>query len=289
MINKFFQTIITLGKVVFKSRYFNSLEKLPFDEVIVLANGPSLARDIENNKAVFEHSQLAVVNSFCQSDYFFQLKPKNYFLLDPFFFFDSGRIESVEKTIEIFLNKIDWEIDLHIPYKNRNSLFISELKKRTNFKIHLINYIPAKGGFRFINHWLYDLNLATPQCQNVVAFTTFVLVRRKPKKIFLFGAENDWHAQIKVNKENWLILNDDHVYEKSEEKKAIVLTDYKDKTKKVTMVDLLGSSIKVFKGYTEIERYAQKKHVKVYNCSKNSMIDAFERLDDDEFTKIMLQ
>lgn len=286
MVLKIVQSVVTLGKVLFRSKYVNPLEALVSD-VIILANGPSLASDISNNREIFERTPLAAVNGFCRSEYFFQLKPRQYFLLDPYFFHETNRIENVEKTIEILLHQIDWQLDLHIPYKHRNASFIRELRKKPNFRIHLINYVPAKGGFRFLNHWLYDLNLATPQCQNVVVFTTFVLVRRKATRIFLFGAENDWHAQVTVNKENWLELNDDHVYKTHTDKKAVVLKN-EDGSRR-TMTQLLESSVKVFKGYAEIERYSRKENVKVYNCSKNSFIDAFERLDDGEFKQMLIR
>lgn len=288
MIDKFIQTVINLGKVVLKSNYFIRTEKSADQSVIVLGNGPSLQVDILNNMEAFEKSELAVVNHFCHSEFFFQLKPRNYFLLDPAFFVDSNPLEVVEKTNHILGNETDWEITFYIPYRSKKSRFVQQLRKQDQFKIQYVNYVPAKGGFRGVNHRLFNRDLATPQCQNVIIYTLFLQVRKGIKHIFLFGAENNWHMNVEVNKENYLVLRDFHLYKEKKEATEKVLFLDKEKTQRTTMVDLLESSVKVFKGYFEIEAYARKQNVKIYNCSKNSVIDAFERLDDDEFTKRIL-
>lgn len=184
MINKFFQTIITLGKVVFKSNYFLKMEGNTIQNTIVLGNGPSLKDDILNNMEIFKKSDLAVVNHFCHSEFFFRLKPKNYFLLDPGFFVDSNVQESVEKPLRILSNDVDWEMTFYLPWNSRKSLFVQKLMKKKGFKIQFVNYVTAKGGFESINHWLFNLNLATPQCQNIIIYTLFLQVRKGIKDIF---------------------------------------------------------------------------------------------------------
>lgn len=64
---------------------------------------------------VFKNAHLAVVNHFCHSEFFAQLKPESYFLLDPAFFVDSNLFESVEKTIHILTNEVDWKIEFYAP------------------------------------------------------------------------------------------------------------------------------------------------------------------------------
>ena len=129
------------------------------------------------------------------------------------------------------------------------------------------------------------MDLATPQCQNVIIFALFIMVKKQTPKVFLFGAENDWHVNITVNKDNYLVIRDNHLYEEKKEHTVRILYDPVHPEKRRTMVELLESSVKVFKGYYEINDYAKTRNVNVYNCSKNSLIDAFERLDDEEFTK----
>ncbi|WP_430406607.1 hypothetical protein [Fluviicola sp.] len=240
-----------------------------------------------NNWEIFEKTELAVVNHFCHSDFFFQLKPKSYFLLDPGFFIQTPN-ESVEKTYRILTEDVDWDITFYLPWNKRKSFFVQGLLQRQNFKIQFVNYVTAKGGFRVINHWLYNWNLATPQSQTVLVYTLFFAMKIGAERIFLFGAENNWHANVKVNKENYLIISDLHLYEEKKEHTERILKDSSDPSKRITMTSLLESCLKVFKGYEVLSKYARTKHIQIYNCSKNSLLDSFERLDDDEFKQIML-
>lgn len=281
MISKFFQTVFNLGKVVFKSNFFISMEKSVDEQIVVMGNGPSLKKDIENYLEIFKKTHLAVVNHFCLSEFFFELKPKSYFLLDPDFFVDVSDFRgNVGNTFAILTGDIPWEIDFYVPYKYRKSMLVQRLKENSRFKVNFVNYVPAKGGFTAINHLLYDLDLATPQCQNVLIFTLFIATRKSVKNIFLFGAENDWHVNVIVNKDNFLELQDRHLYSENKEIKPIIL--YSGSNRR-TMVELLESSVKVFRAYMELEKYAEKRNVHIYNCSRNSMIDAYKRLDEDEF------
>ncbi|MDR0801810.1 hypothetical protein [Fluviicola sp.] len=263
------------------------MEKSAKKNMIVLGNGPSLQQDILNNQEIFEKTDLGVVNHFCHSEFFFQLKPENYFLLDPGFF-NEQLSEPVEKTYRILKNDVNWEITFYLPWNSRKSAFVQGLRKNKNLKFRFVNYVTAKGGFRAVNHWLYDRNLAMPQCQNVVIYMLFLAMRIGVKRIFLFGAENNWHTNVKVNKENYLVLTDLHLYQEKKEYTERILGDPSDPAKKTTMTDLLESSLKVFKGYEVLSQYAQTKQVQIYNCSKNSLLDRFERLDDDEFKQIVL-
>lgn len=251
--------------------------------MIVLGNAPSLQQDILNNRELFEKTELAVVNHFCHSEFFFQLKPKNYFLLDPAFF-DQPFIESVEKTYHILSGSgdIDWEITFYIPWNSRKSYFVRGLKNKKNFKFQFVNYVTTKGGFWAVNRLLYHWNLAMPQSQNVLVYTLFLGVKMGVSRIFLFGAENNWHVNVHVNEENQLILQDNHLYEERKEITRKVLLG-------TSMIDLLESLLKAFKGYDLLERYARIKNVQIYNCSKNSFIDSFKRLDDDAFKKMFIQ
>lgn len=289
MINRFFQTLFTLAKVVLKSKYILRIKKSAQKDMIVLGNGPSLQQDIRNNWEIFEKTELAVVNHFCHSEFFSQLKPKHYFLLDPAFF-NQPFIEPVEKTFRILTEdvSIDWNITFYLPWSSRKSSFVRGLIAKKNFKIQFTNYVTTKGGFRAVNHWLYNWNLATPQSQNVLIYTIFYVMKIGTKRIFLFGAENNWHANVKVDKRNFLVLTDRHHYEEKKEQTEIILMDPSDRSKRMAMSFLLQSCVKVFKGYEVLSKYAQTKQVEIYNCSRNSLLDSFERLDEDEFKQMML-
>lgn len=280
MIKKLFQTGITLAKVAVRSSFFISMERTTDNHVIVFGNGPSLKDDILNYREIFAKNHLAVVNHFCHSEFFIQMKPKSYFLLDPAFFRNDNpnKIvgDQVQKTMDILNTSVNWNITLYVPYRDRKSKNLQILRKNNYFRIQYVNYVPTKGGLQRVNHWLFNRDLATPQCQNVLVFALFLKVRKESRQIFLFGAENDWHVNVHVNRENQLVIRDLHLYEEKKEMTEKVLLN-------MTMVDLLESSAKAFNGYWKLEQYARSKNVQIYNCSSNSLIDAFKRLDDTGF------
>lgn len=286
MINRFFETLLILAKVILKSKYFLSIKKSDAENLIVLGNGPSLKQDILNNREAFHNTPLAVVNHFCYSEFFFELKPQNYFILDPAFFIEDVQ-EPVRKTYQILLEETDWNITFYIPWNSQKSPFVHGLMKKKNFKFQFVNYVTTKGGFQNINHWLYNWNLAAPQSQNILVYALFFGVKIGVKRLFLFGAENNWHNNVTVNKNNELMLHEVHVYEKKQEQIVRMIKDPVDPSKSITMAVLLEACAKVFKGYTVVNRYAETKHTRIYNCSKNSLIDSFERLDDEEFRQMM--
>ncbi|MNY21804.1 hypothetical protein D3C86_1553740 [compost metagenome] len=92
---------------------------------------------------------------------------------------------------------------------------------------------------------------------------------------------------MQVNKQNELIITDVNLYEKKKEQIERIVKDPTDPSKSITMAVLLESCVKVFRGYEVVNSYAQTKQVQIYNCSKNSLIDGFARLDDNEFRQLM--
>lgn len=286
MINRFFQTVFTFIKVVLKSNYFISIDKHEEKDIIIFGNGPSLQQDILNNLEIFEKTALGVVNHFSYSEFFSQLKPENYFLLDPAFF-EQSMTEPVKKTYRILTEETDWEITFFLPWNSRKSPFVKGLMKKKIFKFQFVNYVTTKGGFRAINHRLYNWNLAMPQSQTVLVYALFLGVRIGYERVFLFGAENDWHTNVRVNKQNQLIISDLHLYKEKKEDTERIVKDPLDPSKSIRMAVLLESCMKVFKGYDVINNYARTKQVTIYNCSTNSLIDSFERLDDGEFKQMI--
>lgn len=281
-----FQTIINLLKVLVMSKWKLGVSNLSKKDFILLANGPSLQADIDKFEGIFKDSNLVMVNSSCLSESFSNLKPSYYILLDPYFFHEENLLPSVERTHEVFLSAITWEMTLYVPYNSRNSSFIQNIKiKAPNIDVIFFNNVVTKGGFDKINHFLYNKGLAIPQSQNVIVFCTFFLANKNANKVYLFGAENNWHVTVEVDKDNFLILRDEHFYHENEEDKVVKLYQDVEETQPTKMSDLMMSSYKVFIGYENVARFAQTKKCKIYNCSKNSLIDSFERMDDETFMR----
>jgi hypothetical protein len=282
-ITKCLQSLVSVLKVLFQSKFNLPKYTLKGKDFILLGNGPSLEKDIQLHFELFKTSNLVVVNNFCQSPYFAQLQPKYYFLLDPVYFSEIENFNVLEDSKKAFFNDIDWEIEFHIPYSAQSSSLVKGLKQNPKISFVYYNFVSIKGGLESINHFLYNRTLAIPQSQNILVFSIFNLALCDARNVFIFGAENDWHVQVKVDKENYLYMRDEHFYEESEEQINQRLFKDLESTIKSKMSDLLLSSYKVFIGYENVQNYALTKKCKIYNCSKNSLLDSFERMDDETF------
>jgi hypothetical protein len=278
---KIFETLITFAKIIYENSYRIKVKKLnKKDSFIVLVNGPSLNKDIEKLKPYLTKNKLVVVNQFSLSTYFKELKPSYYVMLDGEYFFDKIEEKEFQQHLDTLTNEVDWEMTLFIPSRFKKSTFVTTVKQNPRITIQLFNITLANGGFKKINWRLYDNNFAMLQSQNVLVGVLFNLVKNEGKKVYIFGAQNDWHINAFVGKDNLVYLKQTHFYEEAEH-----IVQYRSIYKKeyVKFHELLESSAKALAGYHNVRHYANYKNCNIYNCSKDSFIDAFERLSDDEF------
>jgi hypothetical protein len=281
---KIFETFISFAKIIYERGFFAKKISLdPSKDYLLLANGPSLSKDYEELKDIFKEKEVFVVNAFCSSPIFKEIKPQHYLLLDGQYFFDKIPYESMQITQDVLID-IEWKINVYIPYRYRKSKFVKIVSKNKNVNFVFFNSTLIKGGFDSINHLLFEKNLGMLQAQNVLIAVLFNLIKNGAKNVFLFGAQNDWHKLAVVGKDNLVYLTNTHFYEKDYTK--VSYSNIYDKIP-VKMHQLLINSSKALKGYHNLNKYAVYKKVKIYNCSSNSFIDAFDRLDYEEFRKIV--
>ena len=58
------------------------------EKLVVIGNGPSLNDSIKEQKNDIIGNDCIVVNQFCKSDYYTEIKPKYYLIADPAYFGD---------------------------------------------------------------------------------------------------------------------------------------------------------------------------------------------------------
>jgi hypothetical protein len=94
------------------------------------------------------------------------------------------------------------------------------------------------------------------------------------KNIYLFGADHSWLKDIHVDENNLVLLTQKHFYnEKSARPKPMTNTG-----KGVRKLHEVLKKFQItFKNYFLIEEYSRKKNSLIFNSTKNSYIDAFER------------
>jgi hypothetical protein len=274
------ETIISLLKIAYERNFSPNLNSFNEDKnYVVLVNGPSLKDDYKALKEEYSKHEIFVVNQFCHSEIFDDLKPINYLLLDGLYFLDKIENELIQNTL-IILQNTEWKINLYIPRRYRKSMFINEVKKNKNINLIYFNSTLIKGGFDSINHRLFDKRLGMPQAQNVLVAVLFNLVNLGAKNIFIFGAQNDWHKHSIVGKDNRIYMTDYQFYKK---KKTVALKKSIYDDSPIRMHEFLMNSAKALMGYHSIKKYSDYKKANIFNCSSNSFIDAFPRLDHNEF------
>jgi len=272
VINNIFSTFLSIGKIIVRSGFFLKKEDFSGKDFIVCGNGPGLEADLKAYTDLFRKARVVTVNNFLYSEYFTLIRPEYYFILDAAYFSDTGPANGVISRFLEKMQQVSWPMSLYVPWQYKRSYLVRSVKN-PNIRIRYYNYVVCKGGFDSVNFLFYNLGLAFPQCQNVLNGALFMLSRNGARRLFLCGAENDWHLKFRVNEKNQVYFVDDHFYDKGGEYRLL----------NNNMAFLLESSSKALRTYLEVERYAQHRGTKIYNCSGYSMIDAFERLSKEEF------
>ena len=93
-------------------------------------------------------------------------------------------------------------------------------------------------------------------------------------KISILGADHSWLGEISVNNKNEALVNQKHFYDE-QTSTSQPMQDYITRPRKLH--EILRKFYLSFKGYWEINSYAEKKGIQIINSSETSMIDAFPK------------
>lgn len=276
----FLKSILSGIKVIISSRFNPKIKHLnanPNQTCYILGNGPSLKSVLENSSNVFKDSYLFVVNEFVSSPYYSVLKPQVYVLTDPSYWMKAISKEYKEigeTTLASISLKTTWPMFLAIPkeaYKNRD---IHKLFEH-NANVTLVDYNLTKvSGLESTNHLFYATYLGTPRVQNVLVACLLFAINIGFHEVNLLGAEHSWTQFLAVNDNNQVCITDNHFYDSGEiELKPLNRLNGDN----YRMHQILNDYAAMFEGYHVIKKYAQTKNVTIYNRTKNSFIDAFDK------------
>lgn len=270
---------VSILKVLVQSRFGSRLPAARQPVCSVLGNGPSLTDSLAHHLDFIRQTELVVVNNFAHTPYFHALKPQNYVLHDPGFFTFTEKTNrpDIRQTIDVLVADVDWPMTLFVPQRARNSYLITKLETH-NPRIDVVYYnYTIVTGFRVFCHWLYRQNLGMIQSQNVLMAALFLMVNRRFPTIYLFGADQSWHEQIRVSETNEFQMQNLHFYDQGKlpppaQQPPVI------KNRDTSMAGQFLSLHKVFRGYEVLRDYADSLSVSVLNASSKSYIDAFERI-----------
>lgn len=256
------------------------------NDVVLIGNGPSFNQFLENHMDFLVDKDSMCVNEFANSDYYEQIRPSNYIIIDPAYFErepDPAFRERVQRLEDNLNTKTDWEMTLFVPMSYKNHKKYKEFNiKNSKITIYYYNNTVVDG-FKFFKNIAYQYNLGAPAAQNVLVAGGYILVKLLYKNIYLVGADHSWHTEIKVDEENRLLLKDKHFYNTdptySPWKKDLITHEL---WKVHEIFYALG---KMFEGYHELKDFSNIMNSKIYNLTKDSFIDAFEKVNLMKVTK----
>jgi hypothetical protein len=283
ILNQVFSDIFTLFIVVVKSNFFRvdpkEFKTLKYDELIVVGNGPSLNDTLKDNFKFFSGKSIACVNDFVSSEYFSRLKPDFYIFFDPAYWTRNASEELVSSSISDFKllkEKVSWPLTIIMPLvAKRWNWFIDLPGQNKNIRIQYVNSTIINCSTQ-LRRFLFKHNLAMPRVVNVLVGVIFLAINMGYKKIYLVGADHSWHENIYLDDDNVLHLKYTHFYSKeSAPLKPLLLGP--EETKHVTMHIFFNALAQKFEGYQQVEDYSKFAGAKIYNASKKTYIDAFER------------
>ena len=268
------QSFLSIVKIFLQSRWKT---KLPAsftnsDELLILANGPSLNKTVEQSADFIKDKTLLAVNFCVTSPLFEQLKPELYLIADPLFWIVP------EKRVQLFetmAQKTDWPMNLFIPVRAyKNCDWQPMIAKNTNIKVYPYNTTPIEG-FQGLCNFIFDKGLGVPRPHNVLIPSIAVGIRLPFKKIYLAGADHSWLPEITVTDNNEVLMNQKHFYDQNKSQAAKV---QKEDLNSAHLYTILYHMYVAFKSYFILEAYARKKGKEVINVTSGSYIDAFRRM-----------
>ena len=280
-IKDFVHFILFVLRLLYQGKLNNPIKKVEKGTITLLANGPSLKNIVPllTTDECFKHTDFIVLNYFPNEKVFWKLKPKYYCLADPMFFGVSHKEKEVKNLFKN-LNNIDWNISLFIPkYFGKERFLNFSQMNNPNIEIVEINSIPYNG-FPQLRNYLYKKGFTMPQIGTVAHLAIYASLNLGYKEIKLYGVEHTFLDSLCVNEQNQLCNKDKHFYDNEDVKlKPILKNDSINEIWKIS--DYLYGISLMFKGHDLLSDYANYLDVRIINCTKDSMIDSYERISNN--------
>lgn len=268
------QSLLSVVKIVLQSKL---VTRLPGhfsnpDELLILANGPSLKRTVEESADFVRGKTLLAVNFCVTSPMFEQLKPELYLIADPLFWIVSEKREQLFRTMA---EKTTWDMNFLVPARAlKNKEWQPLLAGNPHIRLYIYNTTPIEGFQGFCN-WIFSKGWGVPRPHNVLIPSIAMGIRLPFKKIYLAGADHSWLPEITVTDDNVVLMHQKHFYDQNKSKAATVTQENLHSARLYT---ILYHMYVAFKSYFVLEDYARSRGKEVINVTPGSYIDAFKRM-----------
>ena len=239
------------------------------EPLIILANGPSLRKVIDEHADSLSRSRTLAVNFAACAPEFFTLKPDYYVLADPHFFRATAD-ENVSRLLAN-LSAVSWPMRLIVDRRYRRLLDKAvTLPENVRVETFIGNGVE---GFGWFENLAYGSGHAMPRPRNVLIPSIMAGIMLGYKTIYICGADHSWMQDLHVTDDNEVVSGMNHFYKESQSEVKRSKNEYRG----YRLHQILLSYYTAFLSYHKIERYARRRSIDIFNATPGSYIDAFRR------------
>lgn len=287
-LENFFNTLISVFRIIVLSKIAVKMKKnRASEDCIILANGPSLNDTLQNHLSFTKDKRTFCVNFFATTDFYQTIRPTDYVINAPELFEDCQDENVVKNRIDLFTKiqqQTQWDMCLYVINRAAKYNFWQKIiRDNPRIKIQYYNPTPVEG-WKWFRHLMFRWNLGMPRPHNVLIPSIMIALNKGFKKIYLCGADHSWLSEISVDRDNNVLINQKHFYDENTSIPSPMLKNKKGIGKK-TLDEVLMKFVYAFKGYFILNDYAKWLDAKIVNATRNSFIDAFERIDLEQSNK----
>lgn len=265
------QNLMSVAKVCLQSRKPSPLPEVSTDEIVILGNGPSLRKTVEEHRDFLDGKSLMAVNFCATSDFYTELKPEFYLIADPLFWIVD---EKRDTFFGALAERTAWPLHFFMPTRAMgDKRWQKIIAGNPNIKLHIYNTTPVEGSRRFAE-WLYRHGFGVPRPHNVLIPSIAQAIRMPFRKIYIAGADHSWLPEITVTDDNEVLMNQKHFYDEGKSKAEGVKQENLNTARLHT---ILFHMYTAFKAYFTLRDYARSMGKEVINITPGSYIDAFKR------------
>lgn len=260
-----------------REKYWYGYYEFPYREknkgkrIHVLCTGPSMKRDLPEWMAdpMFMEEDKVCVNFFYRDEVVKQLKPTIYCWADPGDFLPS-RVGVFKELNEL----VDWKMKLVVPLCEKEKL----ARVKALLTNPLITLVPVSSlcysGFERFRYLSWKSGRSVPSYVNISVMAVYISLNLGFSEIYLHGVEHTFFDNMGVDEENKLYLTDNHFY--GSERRFVLACDGTPWHTK----DWLYDKYLTFLEHERMRGYADYLGATIVNCTKKSLIDAYERLSE---------
>jgi len=277
-LSDFQKSLGSIFKVLLRSNFSTSNSLAVSESIIIMGNGPSLKNELSEHTTLLKNNTTLAVNFFANTQFYTTIQPNIYLINAPEFWMEEIE-ERFEKLRTVFFKNIieltSWEMEFQIPASAFKSKYFNEQKRffPQNISVVRFNPIPVEG-LSTINHFFFSKNLGMPRPHNVIIPCMMNCINAGYKNIALIGVDHSWLPELSVNEDNVAMLHQKHFYD-SNSSKDRPMKNLERKPRKLH--EILEKFYFSFRGYFIVRNYAESRSANIYNCTKGSFIDAFDR------------